>query len=282
MLRKLLNVLLVVLFLGGAGIFFYPVVKDAVADHKRENEIQVFEQSVETEQASESDPLYTQMKSYNEVIYQEGLVGMSDAWDTGTEAFDYSGTGMIGYVTIDRMDVNIPLYVGADDKTLYDGAAILAHTSMPIGGANTNCVIAAHRGGYEGTAMFRDIEKLQIGDLVRVSNLWDTLEYRVIKMIVIEPDDLETIKIVPGQDLVTLVTCHPYGSNAQRYVVYCQRVTEEKQEDAMIPFEGEKYVSSAGEIEMEDAIRFFGCVSICVVLTVVLIRGIVTLIRKHR
>ena len=282
-LHKVLNALLVVVFLVGACIFFYPTVKEDIAAHTRADKIKNFEEDELFAASMVQDPLHEQMAAYNEQIYQEHQIGMSDAWNDGAEAFDYGDTGfedrMVGYVSIASMDVKIPLYVGADDKTLYDGAAVLAHTSMPIGGENTNCVIAAHRGGYEGTAMFRDIEKLQVGDSVKVTNLWETLEYRVVKTIVIEPDDLDAIKIIPGKDLVTLVTCHPYGTNAQRYIVYCQRVASDT-EPVVIPFDGVQYVSSAKEIAAEDVIRLGGCSIIAGVMLIVAVIWIVKMFVK--
>lgn len=166
------------------------------------------------------------MQAYNERIFREGQTGMTDAWSDVDTSFDFEGTGladeMAGYITIPAMDVELPLYIGAGAEHLEKGAAVLAQTSMPIGGENTNCVIAAHR-GYGGKAMFREIERLVPGDRVEITNLWETLSYEVVKCIVIYPDDTDAVKIIPGEDMVTLVTCHPYTENYQRYVVYCVR-----------------------------------------------------------
>ena len=96
-------------------------------------------------------------------------------------------------------------------------------TSYSIGGENTNCVLAAHRGSSRA-AMFRDIEKLEIGDEIYIQNFRETLTYRVAELRVISPTDVQELLIQPGRDLVTLITCHPYRHNYQRYVVYCERV----------------------------------------------------------
>ena len=158
---------------------------------------------------------------------------------------------MIGYIKIDAMNIEVPLYIGANEENLRKAAVVLSQTSMPIGGENTNCVIAAHRGGYNGQAMFRDIEVLKQGDIIEITNLWETLQYEVAKCIVITPDDIDAVKIIPGQDMVTLVTCHPYGNNYQRYVVYCTRVQDDGAADGKaltqaaqeIPFDGIDYES---------------------------------------
>ena len=103
---------------------------------------------------------------------------------------------------------------------------MLGQTSMPIGGISTNCVIAAHR-GWNGKAMFRDVELRQEGDLVYLTNLWETLTYQVTGISIIWPDEVEAVAIQPGQDMVTLLTCHPYIVGTYRYLVFCQRVEDE-------------------------------------------------------
>lgn len=105
-----------------------------------------------------------------------------------------------------------------------DGAAILSQTSIPIGGANTNAVIAGHR-GYRGASYFRYITELEIGDQVIITNLWESLSYEVVEKKIIQPYEVEEILIQPGEDMITLLTCHPYASGGkQRYVIYCARV----------------------------------------------------------
>ena len=99
----------------------------------------------------------------------------------------------------------------------------MSQTSLPIGGENTNAVIAAHRGMWSAK-MFREIEKLEPGDEVIVRNLWGSLSYKVESCIVIEPEEIEKILIQEGRDMITLLTCHPYPTNEKRYVVYCERI----------------------------------------------------------
>ena len=198
---------------------------------------------------------------------------------------------MIGYIKIDAMNIEVPLYIGANEENLRKAAVVLSQTSMPIGGENTNCVIAAHRGGYNGQAMFRDIEVLKQGDIIEITNLWETLQYEVAKCIVITPDDIDAVKIIPGQDMVTLVTCHPYGNNYQRYVVYCTRVQDDGAADGKsltqaaqeIPFDGIDYESSSEQIQMEVMMNRIGLIAfgdIALILIAGLIIGAVR--RKKR
>ena len=199
------------------------------------------------------------MKAYNEKIFRDGQSGLTDAWNFQQPVFrlsDYDTSGdAVGYLSIEAMDLELPLYLGASDENLDKGAAVLGQTSMPIGGTNSNCVIAAHR-GWKGIPMFRDIELLQPGDKVILTNLWETLEYQVVKCIVITPDDIDAVKIMAGEDMLTLITCHPYTYNFQRYVVYCSRNGQISAEE--LPREGVTYVSSQKEIEREQKWNFAG------------------------
>ena len=121
------------------------------------------------------------------------------------------------------MELTMPVYLGASDDHLTAGAAVLGNTSAPIGGNNTNCVIAGHR-GWRGADYFRHIDKLAVGDTVKLTNLWETLTYTVADIQIIQPHEVDMIKIQQGRDLLTLLTCHPYASGGkQRYVVYCER-----------------------------------------------------------
>lgn len=97
---------------------------------------------------------------------------------------------------------------------------------MPIGGINTNCVIAGHR-GWNGARYFLDIETLSVGDRVFIDNLWETLEYSVSEIKIINPDDIDAVKIQDGKDMVTLFTCHPYWDSTYRYAVFCTRVNND-------------------------------------------------------
>lgn len=103
------------------------------------------------------------------------------------------------------------------------GATHLTGTSYPIGGVNTNSVIAAHRGFYK-TEMFRNIDKIKIGDKLYIKNFMDTLEYQAIEIDIIKPDELNKLTIRDNKDMITLISCHPFPHNYQRYVVYFERV----------------------------------------------------------
>lgn len=174
------------------------------------------------------DRLLADLRAYNERIFAEGQEGLRDPFSYEQPAIDLAGYGfdedMIGYLEVPRMDLRVPVYLGASEANMARGAALLGETSVPIGGPDTNAVIAGHR-GMATAAMFRDIELLEPGDRVYVTNPFGELAYEVAEIEIIDPGDRGAVLIQPGRDLVTLVTCHPPPYNYQRYLVRCERVT---------------------------------------------------------
>ena len=121
------------------------------------------------------------------------------------------------------MGIELHIYLGANPRNMTRGAAHMSNTSYPIGGENTNCGLAGN-GGYFQAPMFRNIQKLELGDVVQVQNFRETLQYEVSEIQVVNPDEVECLYIRPSEDLLTLITCHPYPTNTYRYVVICTRI----------------------------------------------------------
>lgn len=220
-----------------------------------------------------TEELLMQVQAYNRKLYEEGQITFQDAWsvEQAPDGMEELKTGMFGYIEIPAMDCRLPLYVGASYSHMDQGAAVLGETSIPVGGINTNSVIAGHRGWKKGR-YFKEIENLSAGDPVYLTNPWETLTYRVEAVEIIEPTDSEKLKIQEGKDMVTLITCHPYRSHGkQRYVVYCVRDTTTsgtEQMEAGTKWQNQKQqmadqqaVSSKEDIRMEDLTR-----RICAVL----------------
>lgn len=169
--------------------------------------------------------LYAEMVKYNHELFESGQQ-LVDPFCYEQESFnlaEYSVYDYIfGYVSAPSIDLNMPIYLGASANNMWLGAAQMTGTSMPIGGNNTNAVLASHRGVINKT-MFDNIVFLNEGDSVYITTLWTTLEYKVVKTEVILPTESDKVKIQPGKDMLTLLTCHPYGYSDYRYVVYCER-----------------------------------------------------------
>ena len=209
-------------------ILCQPIAAPIVYEQTAKEEVAVVEQG--QKKPGIHQDLREAMEAYNLQLSQDqsGLdsVGSYEAPGLNLEDYGMEADDAVGYVEIPAMEVTLPLYLGASRAHMNDGATVLGQTSMPIGGISTNCVIAAHR-GWNGKAMFRDVELLQEGDLVYLTNLWETLTYQVTRISIIWPDEVEAVAIQQGQDMVTLLTCHPYIVGTHRYLVYCQRVEEE-------------------------------------------------------
>ena len=244
-LRAFLIALMLLVFAAGLAFLLYPSLWGAAVDQKISLNAQGFlnrdetaptipdvivtvDSPTESEETRDYPELWADMVRYNEAIYTQGQAGLSCEYDYQKPSFRLSDYGLgdevFGVISIPAMELEMPIFLGATEQHMADGAAHLSQTSLPIGGTNTNCVIAGHR-GYNGASYFRYIDKLKVGDLVSVTNLWETLTYRVCEIKIIDPHDVTEILIQPGRELLTLLTCHPYASGGrQRYVVYCERV----------------------------------------------------------
>ena len=172
------------------------------------------------------EALYRELQRRNEELFATRQSGLTYPFAYEQPAVSLADYGLaddvIGFLRIPAIDLELPVLLGANEENLKQGAAHLTQTSYPIGGENTNCVLAAHRGYYKAP-MLRQVEKLAPGDAVYIENFRETLTYTVAEARIIDPTDIEALLIQEGRDLLTLVTCHPLGSNAQRYVVYCER-----------------------------------------------------------
>ena len=172
--------------------------------------------------------LWRDMLHYNNSLftYRQRDLNSKSAYEVSQfKLTDYGlPSETFGVITIPKMELEMPLYLGASEANMANGAAVLSQTSIPIGGIGTNAVIAGHR-GYGGYKYFKDIELLEVGDEVTITNLWETLPYKVVEIKIVSPDDVESILIQRQRDLITLLTCHPYASGGKyRYLVFCERL----------------------------------------------------------
>ena len=228
-MRKMSFVLAAVLAVVGICVMLWPVFTGRRLLAAADEAVQEF--LTERDKPERQYPkLLAALQEYNRQLYAEKQCNLTDLEACEEPAADLTTYGIedeiIGVLEIPAMELTMPVYLGASDAHLAAGAAVLGNTSAPIGGDNTNCVIAGHR-GWRGADYFRHIDKLAVGDTVRLTNLWETLTYTVADIQIIQPNEVDKIKIQPNRDRLTLLTCHPYASGGrQRYVVYCERVME--------------------------------------------------------
>lgn len=243
-LRGAIITLMLLVFIAGLASVLYPYVWGAAVDISITNTAKDFLArldddpdkdiptaiipSTEPEESRPYPELWESVTAYNQRIYTDGQSTLSEAGVYQAKLFSLTDYGLpdetFGVISIPKLNLEMPLYLGATDENMAKGAAVLSGTSVPIGDSNTNAVIAGHR-GWGGAAYFRYITELSIGDEVVITNLWERLRYRVVGTKIIEPHEIENILIQPGRDMVTLLTCHPYASGGkQRYLVYCCRI----------------------------------------------------------
>jgi sortase A len=237
-------VVLITAAMASAALALKPLVFRAEKTQEIKRDVKHFTQKVEevqevSEQAEEPMPfeeLYRSIQTYNEWLVTINQGNLTNSVSMAIVPFTMKDYGLpdevFGVLRIPAMDLEMPIYLGANDENMAAGAAVLTQTSIPIGGESTNSVIAGHR-GWNGYPYFLDIEKLQVGDLVYIKNLWEELTYKVTTIRIVYPDDVDAILIQPGKDMVTLLTCHPPNTGGKyRYLVYCERVTEAPDQDS--------------------------------------------------
>jgi sortase A len=172
--------------------------------------------------------MYEDFSKYNKELYEGNKSADVNPFVYEDAALDLTkygiDDGVVGYVSAPSIDMKLPIYLGASEYNMLQGATHMNRTSLPIGGENTNCTLAGHR-GLISAVMFDNIVYLAIGDDVYIKNYFGQLHYKVSEIKIVTPNDCaNSFLIKEGKDLLTMFTCHPYGSNAQRYLVICERV----------------------------------------------------------
>ncbi len=221
------TVILVIVFLAGLSVMLYPIISDywnsktqsrVIADYDKllsnmDNETYKSIMENAEDYNNKLKRLYNPLENYNEL-------------DGYNDTLEVTGTGIMGYITIPGIDVELPIYHGTSDKVLNNAAGHLQGSSLPIGGDSTHAVISAHR-GLPSAKLFSDLDELEKGDRFTITVLNEVLTYEVDKIQIIEPDELDKLEIVDGEDYVTLITCTPYGINTHRLLVRGTRVETE-------------------------------------------------------
>ena len=225
------------ILLAGTGVFLYPSTAAWLSQYEQSRVVEQAERQLNRPPAN--DATYRQhelarARAYNDALASGALVAANTNVPTsgGTpeggyryqELLSAAGDGVMGRLRYDSLAIDLPIYHGTSDDTLLKGIGHLEGTSLPVGGPGNRSVLTAHRGLATAT-MFTDLNQAQIGDTFTLEVLGEVLTYRVVDYTVVDPDQTETLRAVPGQDLVTLVTCTPLGINTQRILVTAERVT---------------------------------------------------------
>lgn len=223
----------ILLFAVGVGIFIYPAVSNMIAEHEQRSNIHSYQATVDQATAEELNRQWEMARIYNEnlagdPVHDPFIAGSGYVLpDNYTEVLNMNDDGMMGYIDIPKIDVYLPIYHGTSEKTLEKGAGHIESTALPIGSVGGHSVISAHR-GLPSAMLFTALDKLEIDDVFYIHVLDKTLAYQVDQIEVIEPEDLSLLKAEKDKDLVTLLTCTPYGINTHRLLVRGTRIDYEK------------------------------------------------------
>lgn len=232
MKKKAGNLVICIIFLAGLSLLLYPFVSNQWNNYRQKQLLSGYEQVVSEKEAAEGidyDAERKKAEDYNEALLpcvlpdSFALAESSGVDPVYMNTLNIAGDEMMGSVEIPKINIKIPIYHTTEEEVLNKGAGHLEGSSLPVGGANTHAVISAHR-GLPSASLFTDLDQMKVGDHFLIHVLDETLCYEVDKISVVKPEDTSALAVEDGQDLVTLLTCTPYGVNTERLLVRGHRV----------------------------------------------------------
>lgn len=218
------TLVLLLLFFIGLSVLLYPSVSNYWNKRTQSETIIDYETMLEQTPKADYTAQFDAASAYNDALYRLSFplleyASLSD-YD---EILNVNGNGMMGYVTISKIGVELPLYHGTDSTVLNVAIGHLEGSSLPVGGESTHAVLSAHR-GLPSARLFTDLDRLEVGDVFTVTVLDRVCTYEVDQIRIVQPDDVGELQIVPGKDYCTLLTCTPYGINTERLLVRGVRI----------------------------------------------------------
>lgn len=248
MKSKLNKLIIGIIFLAGLSLLLYPFVANQWNNHRQKQLISSYEQSVSDKDAAHEidyDAELQKAKAYNEALLPSilpdsfAVAEASEEDKTYMDALNIAGDEVMGIVEIPKINIKLPIYHTTDEEVLKQAAGHLEGSSLPVGGESTHAVISAHR-GLPSASLFTDLDQLKKGDHFLIHVLNENLCYEVDKISVVKPEETSSLAVEEGQDLVTLLTCTPYGVNTERLLVRGHRVPYVEQEvaDEKTPLSG--------------------------------------------
>ncbi len=273
--KHLLTIIIGLLFIIGVCVLLYPTVANWWNGQRQSRVVASYDKAVEDMREDGYSRYYAEAQAYNEELYIKGspvTLLDPDIVKGYDDVLHLTSSGVMGYITIDKIGVNLPIYHGTEEATLAAGAGHMQGSSLPVGGENTHSVISAHS-GLPSSKMFTDLDKLEVGDTFELHVLGDTLVYEIDQIVTVLPTEFEEMYIQKGEDLCTLMTCTPYGINTHRLLVRGHRITYESEEEEI------DATSSAGSNRI---IIIAAAVIGAAVLVIVLSQTLVMFVRKKR
>ena len=239
--KHISTIIIALIFMTGLGFLLYPTVSNLWNRAHQSRAIATYTKQVEKLDDSQNKEMLKAARKYN-----KSLLKKSDHWKLSKKdkkkyesLLDVSGTGIMGYIEVPKIDCSLPIYHGTDEGALQIAIGHLEGSSLPVGGKSTHCVLSGHR-GLPSARLFTDLDQMEEGDVFVLNVLGRKLAYEVDQIKVVLPDEMSDLEIVQGKDLCTLVTCTPYGINTHRLLVRGHRTKYIEETVVRVQKEAEK------------------------------------------
>ena len=222
--KKLIPLLFVFIFFAGLSVMLYPTFSNWWNHRHQTHAVTTYKEAVAELDNSDTERLWEEARDYNRQLAELNAPFANFADIKGyDDILNISGSGVMGYISIPSIRVELPIYHGTSDGVLQIAAGHIQGSSLPVGGADTHAVISGHR-GLPTAKLFTDLDQMVEGDIFTVNILDDILTYEVEKILIILPDETDKLAIIPDEDYVTLMTCTPYGINSHRLLIRAHRI----------------------------------------------------------
>ena len=224
MKRDKAGIWLVLMLFVGICVLLYPSISQYWNTRTQTQAVENYQQILDSLKEQDYTALFEEAENYNAALWAlEDPLYMCQSLENYEQVLDLSGTGVMGYISISKLGVELPVYHSVSAEVLNIACGHLEGSSLPIGGQNTHSVLSAHR-GLPHAKLFTDLDRLEIGDTFTVTILNRTVTYQVDRIKVVSPSNLKDVQIVDGEDYCTLLTCTPYGINTHRLLVRGTRI----------------------------------------------------------
>ena len=224
MKKHLSTILFGLLFLVGLSVMLYPSFSNWWNQHHQTRAVSTYKEAVAQMDDGETERILSEAYAYNEQLRNlSSPMTQFEQIPNYDNILNISGTGIMGYISIPSIKVELPIYHGTSEGVLQIATGHIQGTSLPVGGEDTHAVISGHR-GLPSARLFTDLDKMVVGDVFTINILNEVLTYEVEDIFIILPENTEKLQIIPEKDYVTLLTCTPYGINSHRLLIRSHRI----------------------------------------------------------
>ncbi|RKM61494.1 class C sortase [Butyrivibrio sp. CB08] len=240
--KQIPNIIFGLIFVVGLVIFLYPSVSNYINSKNQSRAISNYEELINTISEEDYSRMWSEAYRYNEELAKKPLnfTLSEEEMKEYKSVLDVTGTGIMGYIEIENIGVNLPIYHGTSESVLQVGIGHLEGTSFPTGTKSTHAILSGHR-GLPSAKLFSDLDQMIVGDTFLLHILDQTFAYQVDQINIVLPEETQDLAIVDGKEYVTLVTCTPYGVNTHRLLVRAKRVDYNEETKLIVPADATRY-----------------------------------------